>query len=176
MQTDPHGQDYEDTGSESRDAFELLKADHRQVQDLFTQFEDADSRRRNEIAEEVLTALETHTTIEEQAVYPAIREAVEKDEMMDEAREEHHVAKLLMKELRKLEVNDDTYPSKFKVLGEIIRHHVEEEEGEMFPQAEEAGLDTVELGRNVTILKDRLIHKREGKGAKKPASRRRKAA
>ena len=117
----------------------MLKADHRHVQDLFTKFEDADKRARASIADETLTALEVHAALEEELVYPAIAEVIDDEELVKEAREEHHVAKFLIKELRKMDAEDDGFSTKFKVLGELVGHHIEEEEGEMFPQAQEGG-------------------------------------
>jgi len=166
----------EETGEAAQDVFELLKADHRRVEELFSQFEEADKRSRAGIAEEVLRELTIHTAIEEELVYPAIREVLEEEEMIDEAEEEHHVAKLLIKELGKMKPNDERFAAKFKVLGEIVRHHVEEEENETFPQAEEAELDTGELSEEVQARKAKLMQKFERGGKKSSQSTRRKAA
>ena len=157
------------------DLFEMLKTDHRQVQELFTKFEDADKRTKASIAEEALTALEVHAAIEEELVYPAIAEVIEEEDLVNEAKEEHHVAKLLIKELHKMDAGDEEFATKFKVLGEIVGHHIEEEEGEMFPQAEEGGLETEELSQEVMKRKEKLMQKYEG-GRKSSAARRKKAA
>ena len=157
-----------------QDLFELLKTDHRRVEELFSQFEDADKRTKVGIAEEVLTQLEIHTAIEEELVYPAIREAIDNQNMMDEAKEEHHVVKLLIKELRKMDTASEEFAPKFKVVKEIVGHHVEEEEQEMFPQAEEAALDQEELSKQVVKRKDKLMQKHE-RGSKKSMSRRKAA-
>ena len=160
---------------ETGDLFEMLKTDHRHVQDLFTRFEDADKRTRASIAEETLTALEIHTALEEELVYPAISEVIEDNEIVNEAREEHHVAKLLIKELHKMDAGDEAFATKFKVLGELVGHHIEEEEGEIFPQAEEAGFEPERLTEEVSKRKAKLMQKHEGR--KKPSpSRRKKAA
>lgn len=163
----------EEMGS-SVDVFELLKADHRQVEELFTKFEDADKRTRSLIAAEALNGLEVHSALEEDLVYPAIAEVLDEKEMVNEAKEEHHVAKLLIKELRKMDAGDEDFATKFKVLGEIVRHHIEEEEGEMFPQAEEGGLEKDELSQDVVKRKEKLMRKYEG--GKKASHRRKKAA
>jgi hemerythrin-like domain-containing protein len=165
-----------DTDHEADDAgdvFEMLKTDHRHVQDLFTRFEDADKRERAAIAEETLTALEVHAALEEELVYPAIAKVVEDREAVSEAREEHHVAKLLIKELHKMEAGDDAFATKFKVLGELVSHHIEEEEGELFPQAEEGGFEPERLSKEVATRKAKLMRKYEGG---KKSSRRKKAA
>jgi hypothetical protein len=162
-------------GEGGGDVFEMLKTDHRHVQELFTKFEDADKRARASIAEETLTALEVHAALEEELVYPAIAEVIEDEETVNEAKEEHHVAKLLIKELHKMDAADEAFATKFKVLGELIGHHVEEEEGEMFPQAEEAGFEPESLFEEVSKRKAKLMQKYEG-GKKSSGSRRKKAA
>jgi Hemerythrin HHE cation binding domain len=163
-----------ESGKAPHDLFELLKTDHRRVKELFSQFEKADKQTKIGIAEEILIQLEIHTAIEEELVYPAIRDAIDNEDLVDEAKEEHHVAKLLIKELRKMKAGEDDFATKFKVLKEIIHHHVEEEEQEMFPQTEESGLDTSELGEAVVTRKNKLMQKYERGGKKSPS--RRKAA
>jgi hypothetical protein len=157
------------------DVFEMLKTDHRHVQDLFTRFEDADKRTRASIAEEALTALEVHSALEEELVYPAIAEVIEDEDTVNEAKEEHHVAKLLIKELHKMDAGDEAFATKFKVLGEIVGHHIEEEEGEMFPQAQEGGFEPESISEEVSKRKAKLMQKYEG-GRKSSGSRRKKAA
>ena len=157
------------------DVLEMLKTDHRHVQDLFTRFEDADKRTRASIAEEALTALEVHTALEEELVYPAIAEVIEDEETVNEAKEEHHVAKLLIKELHKMDAGDEAFATKFKVLGEIVGHHIEEEEEEIFPQAQEGGFESESISEEVFKRKAKLMQKHEG-GKKSSGSRRKKAA
>ena len=74
-------------------------------------------------------------------IYPAIRKGIDDDELMNEANEEHHLVHVLIAELDKLAPADDTFKAKFAVLGEIVKHHVKEEEGEMFPHAQKADID-----------------------------------
>lgn len=162
-------------GEGGEDVFELLKADHRHVQDLFTKFEDADKRARASIADETLTALEVHAALEEELVYPAVAEVIDDEELINEAKEEHHVAKVLIKELRKMDAEDEGFSTKFKVLGELVSHHIEEEEGEMFPQAQEGGFEPESISDEVSKRKAKLMQKYEG-GKKSSGSRRKKAA
>ena len=162
-------------GGGGGDVFELLKNDHRHVRDLFTKFEDADKRTRSSIAEETLTALEVHTTLEEELVYPAIAEVIDEEDPVNEAKEEHHVAKFLIKELHKMDAGDEGFATKFKVLGELVGHHIEEEEGELFPQAQEGGFDPESLFDEVSKRKAKLMQKYEG-GKKSSGARRKKAA
>jgi hemerythrin superfamily protein len=162
-------------GEGGEDVFEMLKADHRHVQDLFTKFEDADKRARASIADETLTALEVHAALEEELVYPAVAEVIDDEELINEAKEEHHVAKVLIKELRKMDAEDEGFSTKFKVLGELVSHHIEEEEGEMFPQAQEGGFEPESISDEVSKRKAKLMQKYEG-GKKSSGSRRKKAA
>jgi Hemerythrin HHE cation binding domain len=172
---DMEDRDMNEEEEASADLFDILKTDHRHVQDLFTKFEDADKRTRSSIAEEALMALEVHAALEEELVYPAIAEVIEEEEMVNEAKEEHHVAKLLIKELHKMDAGDEEFATKFKVLGEIVGHHIEEEEGEMFPQAQEAGFEPETISQKVAMRKEKLMQKYQG-GKKGTASRRKKAA
>ena len=162
-------------GEGGEDVFEMLKADHRHVQDLFTKFEDADKRARASIADETLTALEVHAALEEELVYPAVAEVIDDEELINEPKEEHHVAKVLIKELRKMDAEDEGFSTKFKVLGELVSHHIEEEEGEMFPQAQEGGFEPESISDEVSKRKAKLMQKYEG-GKKSSGSRRKKAA
>lgn len=152
---------------EPMNILELLKEDHRKVKQLFTSFEEADGRSRQGIAEEALSALEIHSTIEEKLVYPAILKATKEKDMVAEANEEHHVVKFLIKELRKMKASMEGYKAKFTVLSELVKHHVEEEEGEMFPQAEKVAVDWDKLGQEAMKIKARMM---------KPARSQRRAA
>jgi len=166
-------------------AVELLREDHQKVQDLFEEFEGADNRSRQRIADQAMMELEIHAKLEEELVYPAIREALDEDDMMDEALEEHHVVELLIKELRKMGPKDERYKAKFTVLAEIVKHHIEEEESEILPQAEETDMDMAELGQEAMAFKEKLMSKMHSVSSskKKPSgssksgkSRKRKAA
>jgi hemerythrin-like domain-containing protein len=123
-------------------AIDLLKTDHAHVKDLFQQFEAAGHRahgKKHSIAEEVFAELDVHTTLEEELFYPAMKRKTDQDgkDLVAEAVEEHHVVTTLMDELKGLDPKDERYDAKFKVLMENVEHHIEEEEGEMFPEAEE---------------------------------------
>lgn len=154
---------------ESVNALELLKEDHRHVQQLFQSFEEADGRSRQGIAEETLKALEIHTKIEESVVYPAIREATGEEDKVDEANEEHHVVGLLIKELHKMKASAEGYKAKFTVLSELVKHHIEEEESEMFPEAEQAEIDWEELGQEAMAIKDRMSKQKSSRNQRRAA-------
>jgi hemerythrin-like domain-containing protein len=144
------------------DAVEMLKHDHAQVKDLFRQYEAAGDRayqKKQRIAEEVFIELEVHTTLEEELFYPAMKRKTDQDgkDLVAEAMEEHHVVTTLMEELQGLDPKDERYDAKFKVLMDNVEHHIEEEEGEMFPEAEEVLGDRLErLGTQMQERKQQL--------------------
>jgi hemerythrin superfamily protein len=111
------------------DAVQLLKADHRQVEDWFAEFEKARSdSRKSDLASKICTALKVHTLIEEEIFYPAFMEATEDEDMHHEAIVEHDGAKKLIAEIEASGPQDEYYDAKVKVLSEMIKHHVNEEE------------------------------------------------
>jgi hemerythrin superfamily protein len=143
-------------------AIDLLKADHAHVKDLFQQYEAAGHRaprKKQDIAEEVFAALNVHTMLEEELFYPAMKRKTDRDgkDLVAEAVEEHHVVKTLVDELQGLDPKDERYDAKFKVLMENVEHHIEEEEGEMFPEAEEVLGERLErLGTQMQERKQQL--------------------
>jgi hemerythrin superfamily protein len=117
----------------------LLKRQHRAVEKLFsTALKSENAKMRRKATEEIIQALEHHTKIEEEVFYPAVREIGTKkaEEMIGEAYEEHHVVKLVLAELPRVDPSADNFEAKMTVLKELVGHHVEEEEDEMFPMAE----------------------------------------
>jgi len=124
------------------DLITLLKNDHKTVEELFKKFEQAGDRAnktKRRLVDEIMTELSIHAAIEEQVFYPATREArQETEEMVLEALEEHHLVKLALSELEKMDPEDERFTPKVTVLIENVRHHVKEEEGEMFPKVRKA--------------------------------------
>ena len=135
----------------------MLKADHKKVKALFAEFEDATARKREDIAQTAIQELEVHAELEEGLIYPAIRAGIEDDEVMNEAQEEHHLVHVLIAELKELEASDETFKAKFTVLGELVKHHVKEEEGEMFSSAQKAKIDWEDLQAEVMARKEQLL-------------------
>jgi hemerythrin superfamily protein len=126
----------------AQDAVALIKADHREVEQLFREFEEAGDRAyktKQDLVTKIIQELEVHATIEEEIYYPAVEAKAKKDgkELVAEAIEEHHVVKVLLGELGEMTSEDDAFDAKVTVLMENVRHHVEEEEEEMLPQSEE---------------------------------------
>ena len=144
------------------DAIALLTADHRTVKELFKQFEkltkqeDVDDEKA-ELVRRIVNELTVHAQIEEEIFYPAVREAIDDDDLMDEADIEHASAKDLIAQLEALEPGDDHYDARVTVLGEYVDHHVKEEEGEMFSKARKADVDTTELGAELAERKQELM-------------------
>ena len=147
----------------------MLKQDHAKVKQLFEEFEETkDSRAKERIIRDTLFELEVHAKLEETLIYPAIRQRLDAEEVMDEALEEHHVAHTLMNELKRRTGSAGRYEAKFKVLGESIKHHVKEEEGTMFPLAEkETDLDWEALAQKAMERKEALMARTAGKGKRK---------
>jgi hemerythrin superfamily protein len=143
-------------------AVEMLKHDHEKVKALFQQYEAAGHRahrKKQGLAEEVFAELAVHTTLEEELFYPAMKRQTDQDgkDLVAEAVEEHHVVTTLMDELKGLDPMDERYDAKFKVLMENVEHHIEEEEGEMFPEAEEVLGERLErLGQQMHQRKEQL--------------------
>ena len=152
------------------DAIAMLKADHRKVEDLFAKFEAArGADRKKALAEQICLELMVHTKIEEDIFYPACTGEIE-EKVVKEAYVEHDGAKVLIAEIKGGGPGDDFYDAKVKVLSEMIKHHVREEEQPdgMFAQARKAGLDLDMLGEQMAGEKAELLAKYKGQGAGKP--------
>jgi hypothetical protein len=150
------------TKGKTMNAIAMLKEDHDKVKDLFERFETTNgSATKAKIVSEALMALKIHATVEEELFYPAVRQNIEDEEgTMDEADEEHHVAKVLIAELEKMTGDEEHWDAKFKVLAESVRHHIKEEEGKMFKKAKKTEIDFDILGSQMAHLKQQLM--REG--------------
>ncbi len=141
------------------DAIELLKQDHDKVEKAFKQFEKMDREDEEACAELVRTVcedLKVHTTLEEEIFYPAARDAIDDDDILNEAAVEHETAKMLIEQLENMQPDDPNYHATFTVLGEYVRHHVKEEESELFPQVKKADLDLEALGEQMRARKEEL--------------------
>ncbi|MBC7684095.1 MAG: hemerythrin domain-containing protein [Bdellovibrionales bacterium] len=147
--------------AKANDAIALLTSEHRQVSELFKQFEELGDRanaKKKKIVDALCTALMVHARIEEEIFYPAVRDSVkDADDLVDEAAVEHASAKDLFLQLQEMDPEDDLYDAKVKVLSEQIAHHVKEEETEMFPQAKKSEIDMVALGEELAMRKDELL-------------------
>jgi hemerythrin superfamily protein len=157
--------------TKTQDAIALLKEDHREVEKLFKQFEDAKGDGRKEkLARKICLELTVHTQIEEEIFYPACTDAVEED-LLKEGYVEHDAAKLLIAEIEANEGGEDEFfDSKVHVLQEQIEHHVEEEEkpGGVFAQARKGDLDLKGLGEQLAARKKALVESFKASGTPAP--------
>ena len=142
-----------------RDAVTLLKADHQQVKQWFAQFKKtADESRQSVLAREICHALRLHTVIEEEIFYPAFLAETRDKAIHHEAEVEHQATKELIAEIEKLTPADDYFRAKVNVLGEMVKHHVKEEEkaGGMFAEARKAKMNLAALGAQLAERKAQL--------------------
>jgi hemerythrin superfamily protein len=148
----------EQTEMESLSAIHLLEEDHQEVEGFFDEYENLeDAGEKESMALKICLALTVHTQIEEEIFYPAVREAIERPELIDEAIVEHASAKQLIAEIEEMDAGDELYDAKVKVLGEQVLHHVEEEEDELFPEIESSELDLEALGKKIAERKAALL-------------------
>jgi hemerythrin superfamily protein len=144
------------------DALTLLANDHQEVAKLFKAYEKlvkdvAEGDERQEIAQQICEMLSAHAEIEEEIFYPALRGALDADDLLDEAEVEHATVKDLVGQIESMDPDDDLYDAKVTVLGEYVTHHVKEEENEIFPKARKAKLDLAQLGAELQSRKGELV-------------------
>ena len=143
------------------DAIGMLTSDHKKVKALFKEFAELKEKvpgaeEKVALVRQICEELTVHAEIEEEIFYPAVRKAIDDGDLMDEALVEHAGAKELIAQLKEMDPDDDLYDAKVTVLGEQIDHHVKEEEGEMFPKAKRAKVDTDALGAQMAGRKVEL--------------------
>jgi len=141
-------------------AVELLKEQHDKVKKAFKEFEKLDredNEAQQQLVQRVCEDLKLHTTLEEELFYPAAREAIDDEDILNEAQIEHETAKMLIEQLENMGPEDPNFHATFTVLGEYVLHHVKEEEGEMFPQVKKADLDLEELGARMRSRMEELM-------------------
>lgn len=139
----------------SEDALHLLAEDHKKVIEMFEDFEEMKEENSEDeealqlLVETACAELTIHAQVEEEVFYPAAREAIDDMDLLDEAEVEHASARQLISELAAMQPGDDLYAAKFTVLGEYVKHHIQEEEKELFPKLKKAHIDLVELGEEI---------------------------
>jgi hypothetical protein len=135
----------------------MLRDDHKRVAEMFTRFESArGSQSKKKIAQQICHELEVHAQLEEELFYPPVREAIGEDALMDEAEVEHQSAKELISQIKAMSAEDALFDAKVTVLGEYIKHHVKEEQNEMFPKVRESEIDVAELGEQMRARKEEI--------------------
>jgi hemerythrin superfamily protein len=150
--------------SKSVEAIDMLKQDHEKVEQAFKEFEKMerdDMEACRQLIMGVCEDLKAHTTLEEEIFYPAVREVIEDQDIMNEASVEHETAKMLIEQLENMQEDDPNYHATFTVLGEYVRHHVKEEEGEMFPAAKKSALDFDSLAERMRERRRELLGETE---------------
>jgi len=158
----------------AQDAIALLKADHREVEGWFAQFEKTNSdAKKAGLAGKICQALKMHTTIEEEIFYPAFLEATEEKDLHHEAEVEHEGAKKLIAEIEASDPTDDYYAAKVTVLSEMIKHHVKEEEQPdgMFAKAKKSDMDLQVLGEQLAERKAELMSEASTGDSERPRMR-----
>ena len=141
-----------------KDAIALLKADHDAVSQLFDEYEGARSvPNKKKLVAEICTALSVHAQIEEEIFYPAVKSALKDKLLVPEATVEHAGVKDLIAQFEGTDPDGEMYDAKVKVLSEYVKHHVNEEQNEMFPKAKASSLDMVELGARLAARKEDLL-------------------
>ena len=151
------------TNDASVNALELLKRDHQEVDKLFKQFEDikegAEDSAKEELVTQICDALTVHAAIEEAIFYPAARQALPQEQgqdLLDEAAVEHQTLKDIIGRLEMAPTSDPLYDAGVKVLSEYVKHHVREEESELFPKVRASDMDLQAIGRQLEERKQQL--------------------
>jgi len=141
-----------------QDAVALLRADHKKVDGLFEDYKKARSVNvKRRLVETICRELTVHTTIEEEIFYPAVKIALKDKELVPEARVEHGSIKDLIAQVQGQEPVGEDFDARIQVMSEFVKHHVKEEQTEMFPKARKTKLDLVELGRQMAERKQQLM-------------------
>jgi len=152
----------EDDELVEEDAVSLLTSDHAEVRQMFEEYrqlldDNAGDDRRGELAGQICSALTVHAEIEEDVFYPALRERLDDELLLDQAEVEHASVRDLVEQIESMEPDDALFDAKMLVLAEYVEHHVEEEENEIFPQAEQSGIDLDQLGAELAERRRELM-------------------
>jgi predicted unusual protein kinase regulating ubiquinone biosynthesis (AarF/ABC1/UbiB family) len=142
----------------------MLMEDHKRVRKAFREFDRMDPTEEAEecqaLIERTCADIEVHADLEEQTFYPALREAVSEHQLVDEAEVEHMTARMLMERLKSMDREDEKYPATFKVLGEYIKHHIKEEEGDIFKELSSAKIDWQSLLGEMQSTRQKLLREK----------------
>jgi hemerythrin superfamily protein len=147
------------------DAISMLKRDHREVDTLFAAFDKAKSSRdKKRIATRVCKALSVHAEIEEEIFYPAAEACLDDVLLVEEAQVEHQHMKELVSEIDRMMPSDALYDARMRVLMEYVRHHVREEEHEMFPKLRATEMDMEDVGAKLAARREQLMRRSRSDG------------
>lgn len=143
--------------AKAQDATKLLRADHKLVNDLFEEYENTRSaKKKKELVAQICTELTVHAMIEEEIFYPAVKKALKDKELIPEATVEHQTLKDLIAQVEGQEPDGEIFDARIKVMSEYVKHHVKEEQNEIFPKAKSTNLDMKELGAQLMQRKEEL--------------------
>jgi hypothetical protein len=156
--------------AKKNDAVDLLDADHIAVKRLFTAYKklcdnDGPVEEKRDVASQICKELTVHAQIEEEIFYPALREASDADDLLDEAEVEHGTAKDLIAQISDMSPEEDLYDARVTVLGEYIDHHVKEEREQIFVKARKSKLDLVAMAEELSERKMELLEEYEAEKA-----------
>lgn len=144
--------------TKAQDATTMLKADHQKVSDLFAQYEKARvSSKKKDLVMQICNELTVHAQIEEEIFYPAVKKATKDRELVPEALIEHATLKDLIAQVKNVEPEGEMFEARITVLSEYVKHHVKEEENDMFAKAKASKLDMMKLGEELASRKDELM-------------------
>lgn len=142
-----------------KEATALLRADHKLVSDLFEQYEKSRSTsKKKDLVAQICKELTVHAQVEEEIFYPAVKAALKDHELIPEANVEHATLKDLIAQVEGVEPEGEMFDAKIKVMSEYVKHHVKEEQNEIFPKARATSLDMIELGDQITARKQELMN------------------
>jgi hemerythrin superfamily protein len=145
----------------AQEATALLRADHKVVSGLFAEYENSRAKsKKKRLVSQVCTALTVHARVEEETFYPAVKLALKDKELIPEASVEHATLKALIAQVQGVEPDGEMFDARIKVLSECVKHHVKEEQEEMFPKARATTLDMSELGSRMATRKKVLLAER----------------
>lgn len=147
-------------------AIELLRADHKLVSALFEEYEKARSiKKKKELVTHICLELSVHAQVEEEIFYPAVKKALKDKELVPEATVEHATLKALIAQVEGVEPDGEMFDAKVKVMSEYVKHHVKEEQNEMFPKAKATKLDMMALGAEIAARRTALVAEKKGQVA-----------
>ena len=144
--------------AKSQEATAMLRADHKKVSELFEEYEKVRAAtKKKDLVTQICTELTVHAQIEEEIFCPAVKQALKDTKLVPEATIEHATLKELIAQVRDVDPDGEMFDAKIKVLSEYVKHHVKEEQNEIFPKLQATKLDMVELGARMSARKDELM-------------------
>ncbi len=149
------------SSTKAQEATALLRRDHKMVSDLFDEYEKTNVKsKKKSLVSQICADLTIHAQIEEEIFYPAVKQALKDKKLVPEAIVEHGTLKDLIAEVEGVEPDGESFDAKIKVLSEYVKHHVKEEQNEMFPKAKGTKLDMMDLGARMASRKEELVAER----------------